>query len=74
MTTCKLDDLELGLYSICKRSDELKLDQQICRVSYNDDAKKNTISIYSSDSGTFVPLDKVGEDSVLEKIDLSGVS
>lgn len=74
MATCNIDDLELGLYSICKRSDELKVDQQICRVSFDDGTNKNTISIYSPESDSFIPLDKVGEDSVLEKIDLSGLS
>lgn len=74
MATRNLDDLEIGLYSIFKRSDELKIDQQICRVSHNDDTNKNTISIYSPESDSFIPLNEIGEDSVLEKIDLSGVS
>lgn len=69
-----LDSLQPGFYSIRKASDEFKSDAQICKITLNQETGKKILNIYNPDINGFVPLEKIGNDSILEKVDFSNIS
>lgn len=69
-----LNNFKDGLYSIHKKSDDLKVDQKICRVSTNEETKEKEIAIFDQETKSFIKLEKFGEDSVLEKITFDDIS